>query len=802
MQQPGSSAADEVPRGFRMTQGILVMHSRRIRAFAGAAAGFMLAGMVMAAGPSRASAQTGGGIVEGTVTDSRGGAPIRGAAVGTGMPGSAVSTDSLGRYRLEGVGMGAQRLEVRAVGYRPVWRTVTVLIGETTRADVELERAAVTLPEVVVSTSREQQLAATTPMSVAVIGEAAVEEARAHHPADIVNRSPGVYVSNYGGEGHATAIRQPITTKAVYAYLEDGVPIRSTGFFNHNALYEINLPQSGRIEIIKGPGSAVYGSDAIGGVINSFTRTPSEDVSAELFLEGGTDTYFRALGSLSGTVGRHGLRADVNVTGSDGWRNGASYQRQSGVLRWDVPLSDGVQIKTVGSLSHIDQPGDGGGDLSEADFDSRPEFSYTPIAFRRVVAGRLSSELQVRRGLSSFGATVYTRYNELDLMPWWQLGFDPQVQESRHHSVGLLTRFRHTIVPLHANVSAGVDLDYSPGSRLETEVIRNPAPPMTSYTTGAVQYDYDVRFWQASPYAQADVFVLDNLQLSAGVRYDHIGYDYENRLGTLQTGNHRRPASTSVSFARATPKLGAAWEMRPGVTIFGSYREAFRAPSEGQLFRQGRAESTVDLEPVKARSWEGGVRASIGGIATVEATAYDMRMTDDVLTFQDADGLRLTQNAGATRHRGLELGLGVAPVSGVRVDLAATFMRHEYEEWSPSPAIDYGGNEMELAPRFVGNARLTWRPAFLGAGSFSAEWVRLGSYYMDAENTHEYAGHDLFHAQATVPVWNQLELIGRLSNITNERYAETSSFTVAQGARFRPGSPRQLFIGAQYRFGQ
>src|SRR5690606_3245275 len=109
-----------------------------------------------------------------------------------------------------------------------------------------------------------------------------------------------------------------------------------------------------------------------------------------------------------------------------------------------------------------------------------------------------------------------------------------------------------------------VDLDYSPGSRLETEVVRSPAPPITSYTTGAVQYDYDVRFWQASPYAQADMFVLDNVQLSAGLRYDHIGYDYDNQLGTLQTGNHRRPASTSVSFSRATPKLGAAWEVRPG----------------------------------------------------------------------------------------------------------------------------------------------------------------------------------------------------------------------------------------------
>ncbi|MDQ2669464.1 MAG: TonB-dependent receptor, partial [Gemmatimonadota bacterium] len=419
-----------------MRQGISDMQSVHQRAHPRVGA-FAVAALLALAAAQPALAQV-RGTVEGIVTAERTGAPIAGAAVGTGIAEQSVVSDSLGRFTLTGLPMGAQRLEIRAVGYRPVWRTVTVIIGEVVRAEIALEPAAVTLPDVVVSTSRERQRAATTAMSVAVVDETAIRESRSHHPADLVNRSAGVYVSNFGGEGHATAIRQPITTKAVYAYLEDGVPIRSTGFFNHNALYEINIPQSGRIEVIKGPGSAVYGSDAIGGVINSFTRDPSEQLTGELFVEGGSDTYLRALGSLSGSRGRHGLRADVNVTQSDGWRTGASYERQSGVGRWDVALAEGVRLKTVGSLSRIDQPGDGGGDLSLEDFQERPEISNTPIAFRRVLAGRLSSELEVQRGVSSFGATVYTRYNELDLMPWWQLAFDPQVQESRHRSIGVL----------------------------------------------------------------------------------------------------------------------------------------------------------------------------------------------------------------------------------------------------------------------------------------------------------------------------------------------------------------------------
>jgi hypothetical protein len=182
--------------------------------------------------PRQAAAQGVRGTVEGTVSARKGGALT-------------AVTDSLGHYRLIEVPPGDRRITVRALGYRPVSRLVSVAAFEAARLDVALEESAVALPDVVISTSRDAQLASRTPLSVDVIGAEEIRDARSHHPADIVNRAAGVYVSNFGGEGHATAIRQPITTKAVYAYLEDGVPTRSTGFFNHNGLYEINLPQAG-----------------------------------------------------------------------------------------------------------------------------------------------------------------------------------------------------------------------------------------------------------------------------------------------------------------------------------------------------------------------------------------------------------------------------------------------------------------------------------------------------------------------------------------------------------------------------
>jgi len=753
--------------------------------------------LVLGAGAARAQE---GSTVRGVILSVKG-TPIADASVGIPSLARYTSSDSAGRFSLAGIRLGSYLVEARTIGYRPTRQSITVVPGDSATLEFRLKPAAVTLPEVVVSTSREEQLASSTPLS-GVIREQEIRETRGHHPSELVNQTPGVYVSNFGGEGHATAIRQPITTKALYAYLEDGVPIRSTGFFNHNALYEINIPQAGRLEIIKGPGTAVYGSDAVGGVINSYTREPSAQPEAELFVEGGSSTYLRGLGSATNSFGRSGMRLDANVTRSDGWRNDTPYDRQSGTLRWDYHLSDRARIKTLAAVSHIDQPGDGGSDLTSTDFQTAPFLTYTPIAFRRVWATRLSSELQVRTERSSFRGTLYARYNSMDLLPSWQLSFDPQVWESRNYSIGLLTHWRRTLPQIRTSVSSGVDLEYSPGRRLEAEIQPQRAGQVfTAYTTGEVQYDYDVAFWQASPYAQADVSLPGRVQLSAGARYDQLGYDYDSRLSVLETGTHRRPAPTGVSFNRLSPKVGATWEIAPNASVFASYRAAFRAPSESQLFRQGSAENTVGLKPVRAASWEAGFRTAVGGVVTLEATGYRMRLRDDILTFFDpANGLRLTQNAGATNHRGVELGMGLSVVDGLRLDAAVSYAKHSYVAWSPRAGVDYSGNEMELAPRFFGNARLSYRPTFLSSGMIAFEWIRLGSYWMDPDNSHKYSGHSLFNVYGTVPVVAQLELTGRVTNLGNRTFAETSSYNAQQGERFRPGAPRQFYLGAQYRF--
>jgi outer membrane cobalamin receptor len=151
------------------------------------------------------------------------------------------------------------------------------------------------LPDVVVTGTREGTSLNETPAAVGVIPKGSIERTRPNHPSQLLGQVPGVSVAVTNGEGHATAIRQPFTTNPVYLFLEDGIPIRSTGFFNHNALYEINIPHSGGMEVTRGPGAALYGSDAIDGIVNVLTRTPSTKPEVGISAELGGHGFSRVL---------------------------------------------------------------------------------------------------------------------------------------------------------------------------------------------------------------------------------------------------------------------------------------------------------------------------------------------------------------------------------------------------------------------------------------------------------------------------------------------------------------------------
>lgn len=665
------------------------------------------------------------------------------------------------------------------------------------------------LEELVVTASREAEPLREKAQSFGIIKKEEIQDVKPTHPSEIMNRIPGVWANTTAGEGHMTAIRQPISTNPFYLFLEDGIPIRPTGFFNHNALYEVNIPGADRIEIMKGPSTALYGSDAVGGTINVLTRpapaTPEISINPEI----GEFGWSRLLASGGNTWGKDGVRLDLNGTRSSGWRDRTGYDRKSGTLRWDHLLGATAKIKAVIGYSEIDQDTGGANALLKVDFLARPSFNYQTFDFRKVKAFRVSTEYEKEFGEDALLSLIpFARWNRMELLPGWGIfqagpNFFGYNSTTEFYSLGLLAKYRHDFSFLRSRLTGGVDIDYSPGSYQERRIqAAKSGDQFVSYvftTNTDNNFDFDATFTGISPYAQLESSPMDKLRVTVGARYDFLSYDYETRLAP----NANRPADGNPSFRRLSPKVGVTYDVTKDISGYASYTQGFRVPSSGDLFRgtQGTAATAINLQPIRTESYEIGLRGGFAEVFTFNTAAYFMTKKDDIVNFSPSAGLTQRVNAGETEHNGIEIGLGIQPIREVELSSSFSYAVHRFNNFKVSTAGDFSGKEMPQAPRVIVSTRLALRPSILNGGVVEIEWVNLGDYWLDNANTEKYDGHDLFNFRASYRISKEWELYAKAVNLAGNLYAEYASKNGSSPAQFSPGQPRTFYGGLVYRWG-
>jgi outer membrane cobalamin receptor len=190
---------------------------------------------------------------------------------------------------------------------------------------------------VVVTATREPRDALTAPASVSRIGGEELAELSAKHQAEVLNEIAGVYIQRGSGAESLGGIRSPVLTGAggcgAFLVAEDSLPIRPVGFCNLNEMFEVNYEQAGSIEVLRGPGSAMFGASAVHGIVNVIT--PDSQTMPGLFLSAATGSdSFKRVAVGTGTLHRDGPWLGVYgvATRAPGWRDGRHRDGRDSVL--------------------------------------------------------------------------------------------------------------------------------------------------------------------------------------------------------------------------------------------------------------------------------------------------------------------------------------------------------------------------------------------------------------------------------------------------------------------------------------
>jgi iron complex outermembrane receptor protein len=267
---------------------------------------------LLSCGPALACfAQTQGATISGRVTDPHG-AALAGATVKLYERGAApqlrlsTATDAQGAYRFELLAPGEYLIEVEAQGFAPASaREVTVARDSQATLDVQLEVAAVS-EQVVVTAADSPQTVDEVSKAVTVVGRRELEERDEPTIAEALRTVPGLRVQQLGGPGALTSIKTRGLRSQDTSVLIDGQRFRDPAAAQGDAtsfLADLAVTDTGRVEVLRGSGSSLYGTNAIGGVVNVVTDEGGGPFHGNLLAEGGGLGYLRGRAQVSGSAG-------------------------------------------------------------------------------------------------------------------------------------------------------------------------------------------------------------------------------------------------------------------------------------------------------------------------------------------------------------------------------------------------------------------------------------------------------------------------------------------------------------------
>jgi vitamin B12 transporter len=614
------------------------------------------------------------------------------------------------------------------------------------------------LERVIVSANRIEQPLSRIGDSVTLIDAEQVRASQKLTVSDLLATTPGVTVSRNGGLGGSTQLRIRGAEHDQTVVLIDGVKLNDPssvgGGFNFAHLLTGDYM---RIEVLRGPQSTLWGSQAIGGVVNVVTTVPEGPLLASYAAEGGERGSatvqaraeaggerfsWRVAGRYLTTDGISALNDDRGGREKDGYRNTGANVRGL----WRINEAVSAELRTTYSHGRVEF--DGFPPPTFALADTR-DYGTTDelVAYAGVNATTFGGKLQNRIG---FAFTDTDREN-IDPDSSVPTTFDATGRNERWEYQGTLT--------LNDAVSGVFGLE-SERSELET---RSPSEFDPNPTPLANHAQLD------SIYAQVSASPIDALTLTAGMRYD----DHDT-FGDESTG-----------------RAAVAWNATATTIVRASYGEGFKAPTLFQLFSEFGNE---DLDAERADAWDVGIEQHLLSDALALSATYFGRntrnMIDFVSCFPSTDPRCATRpfgfydNVAKTDAEGVELGLTARIGERLRVDANYTDM----DVTNRTPGENFG-RELPRRPGHTLNGEITYAwPIGLAT---SVAVTHSGRSFDNASNSVELDGYTVVDLRAAFALRDNLEVYGRLENAFDEEYETIARYGNAG---------RGLFVGVRQSF--
>jgi len=585
------------------------------------------------------------------------------------------------------------------------------------------------LPEIIVTANRIKEPLKETTSDVTVITEKEIKKMNVEWVADVLRKLPDLYIKQYGGPGKLTSIFLRTSTKSSdVLVMIDGIKVNSptTGDFDFSSL---SVDEIERIEIINGPQSTLYGSEAMAGVINIITKKGKGKPRINLSLEGGSYGTYKPAFNLSGGTEKIDYRVTTFYYKNDGFSAYKDGDEKDGYKNAFISGKFGfrpfkkLELEFLGRYYY---------DRSELDFGTEDGFNrclddpdYIQRRHHLLISGK------VKLNLTSNWKQVLTfsRVKEIintkdpnDTYKWWSSKITPAIY---------ILDWQHNFF-LSKNFIFIIGTEY-----------RKEKGKYESSTT----YDEDIE--NKAIYMNSKIKLLNNnLILNGGIRYD----------------NHQ------TFGEKTTYRIGFLYNIIPyALKIKANYGTAFKAPTLNDLFwpNTGWAMGNLNLKPEKAWAWDARIEKNFLDEKIKFSLSFFYQKYKNLIQWAPVfpgSWIWKPQNIGKANIKGCELSFTFTLSKNFIIKSGYTYLDTENEK---------------------NNKYLIYKPMhkFSISGEYKinnfslfAEYIYTGERYNDVNNQEKLKSYSLINLSAEYKLNKYLKLFGRIDNLFNSDYEEVKNY--------------------------
>ncbi|MFB4370521.1 MULTISPECIES: TonB-dependent receptor family protein [unclassified Pseudomonas] len=665
----------------------------------------------------------------------------------------------------------------------------------------------------VVSGSRSEAQSFDLPFSVDSIDREQISDGQPGiNASEVLTRVPGLVVQNRQNYAQDLQISsRGFGARSAFGVrglklITDGIPASTPDGQGQAATF--NLDTAERIEVLRGPASTLYGSNA-GGVIQVFSRdgVGRPRIGAETLV--GSDGLSRNHLTAEGEADGVGFVLDASRMDTDGYRDHSAARRDQTFAKLNFKPDEDSKLALI--YSSLEQNGtqDPLGQAWEAYKADPRSVASNALDFntrKSIDHQQLGANYERYFGDSTLQTTVYA--GKRRVVQYLAIPQRPQ-QINDGHSGGVVdfdrefhggsVRWLQPVDGVSGDLRLVFGLDYDQ-SRDDRRGYENFSGARNGVKGNLRRNEVDT-VTSLDPYAQA-TWTIGNWTLQGGLRYSTVEVDVDDKYIVGANGDD----SGTKRYEKATPSVSVGYAFTPDLNGYVSVGKGFETPSQAELaYSQGNAGFNYGLEPSESTQYEIGLKARVARDTRINAAIFQINTDDEIVVLENRDGRTSYQNAGKTLRRGFELGVESQFTEQWSAALAYTYLAATYDSRfvAGNNTVDKG-NDLPGVPRTTLFGELAWKP--VDGISTALEGLYRSKVYVEDTNTEKAApSYAVFNWRTRFEQhfgpWKTHQTL-RLDNLLDRQYVGSVIVGDSNDRYYEAAPGRSWYAGAgvEYQF--